>query len=167
MPMTGTLSKLQLGQTSRWDWTSICTILDTTDFRQVQETPPPRHALLLITPAHTIVYSNCPIVIQNNNIFNIVIFSACVLWAKLSVTCLLKTVSGVEDISDQEPNSGLNFVTASSTVLQKWRVTQPVTAFPYIYETPNFITVDKTARQWSLSWARRIQSTQRLLQIPF
>ena len=145
MPMTGTRRKLQLGQTSRWNCTPTSTTLDTTDFRYVQETPPTRQALLLITPTYTTVYSNCPIVIRNN-IFTIVIFSACVLWAKRFVTCLLKTVFGVEDTSDQEPNGSLNFVTASSTVLQKGRVTRPVTAFPYLYETPNFIT-----RQWSLS----------------
>jgi hypothetical protein len=72
------------------------------------------------------------------------------LWAKWFVTCLLKTVFDVKDTSDQEPNNGLNYVTASSTVLQKGRVIRPVTAFPYFYKTPNFTTVDKTARQWSL-----------------
>ena len=77
-----------------------------------------------------------------------VTFSARVSRGKLFVTRLMKAISGAEDTTDQEPNSGLNFATASSTVLQKRRVTRPVTAFPYFYETLNFITVDITVRQW-------------------
>jgi len=35
-------------------------------------------------------------------------------------------------------------------------ITQPVKKFPAFYGTQRFITMVKTARQWSLSWARYI-----------
>ena len=63
----------------------------------------------------------------------VVTFSACVLWAKWFVTCLLKTFFGVEDKVTRNPTAV--YITASSTVLQKRRFARQVMAFPYFYET--------------------------------
>jgi hypothetical protein len=52
-----------------------------------------------------------------------------------------------------------NWVTPWSRVLGKLTVTQLVNKFPVFYVTLRFITVFTTARHWSLSWARCIQST--------
>jgi len=44
-------------------------------------------------------------------------------------------------------------------LLEKLIDTQLAKKFPAFYETRRFITVFTTARHWSLSWARWIQST--------
>jgi len=82
-------------------------------------------------------YSNFQIVIQNNNIFTILILTACVLWAKWFVTCLLKTVFGVEDTSDKEPSSGLNYVTgiSSSTEAKSYSASHGI---PLLLRNPKF-----------------------------
>jgi hypothetical protein len=47
----------------------------------------------------------------------------------------------------------------SRVLLEKLTVTQPVKKYPAVYGTRRFITVFIRAHHWSLSWARRIQST--------
>jgi hypothetical protein len=50
-------------------------------------------------------------------------------------------------------------LTPWSRVVEKPTDTQPVKIFPSFYGTQRFIIVYKRDRQWSLSWARWIQST--------
>jgi len=117
-------------------------------------------------PVMGLLYFNCPIVIQNNNIFNsyfkclcFVGKMVCNLSAEDSFWC-----RGYKRPGTQQQFKFRNCKQYSSTEAKSLSQSRHSPTFK---KTPNFIAVDKTARQLSLSWARRIQSTRRLLQSPF
>jgi hypothetical protein len=76
-----------------------------------------------------------------------------------SFACSQQPTTGPYPEPDESRPHITDWLTSWSRVLQKLTVTQPVKQMPAFYGTRKFITMFTTARHWSLSWVRCIQST--------
>jgi hypothetical protein len=76
-----------------------------------------------------------------------------------SLPCSQQPATGPYPESAESTPRLPNLTKRSKFILGKLTVAQLVNKFPAFYGTRRFITVFTTARHWSLSWARWIQST--------